>query len=74
MKKMIIIGSCMKRLLIIEKKTQTDGVTVCACNKANTKTNIARQLRVHREELKGLVHPKMKMLSVFTHPYVVLTP
>jgi len=25
-------------------------------------------------ELKGLVHPKMKILSVFTHPHVVSTP
>jgi len=25
-------------------------------------------------ELKGLVHPKMKILSVFTHPHVVPTP
>jgi len=24
--------------------------------------------------LKGLVHPKMKILSVFTHPHVVPTP
>jgi len=24
--------------------------------------------------LKGLVHPKMKILSVFTHPRVVPTP
>jgi len=25
-------------------------------------------------KLKGLVHPKMKILSVFTHPHVVPTP
>jgi len=24
-----------------------------------------------RKEIKGLVHPKMKILSVFTHPQVV---
>jgi len=24
--------------------------------------------------LKGLVHPKMKILAVFTHPHVVPTP
>jgi len=24
--------------------------------------------------VKGLVHPKMKILSVFTHPHVVTTP
>jgi len=24
--------------------------------------------------IKGLVHPKMKILSVFTHPHVVPTP
>jgi len=24
-----------------------------------------------REKLKGLVHPKMKILSLFTHPHVV---
>jgi len=26
------------------------------------------------ETIKGLVHPKMKILSVFTHPHVVSTP
>jgi len=25
-------------------------------------------------KIKGLVHPKMKILSVFTHPHVVPTP
>jgi len=25
-------------------------------------------------DFKGLVHPKMKILSVFTHPHVVPTP
>jgi len=25
-------------------------------------------------DVKGLVHPKMKILSVFTHPHVVLNP
>jgi len=25
-------------------------------------------------QIKGLVHPKMKILSVFTHPHVVPTP
>jgi len=27
-----------------------------------------------KNNLKGLVHPKMKILSVFTHPHVVPTP
>jgi len=27
-----------------------------------------------RGKVKGLVHPKMKILSVFTHPHVVPTP
>jgi len=25
-------------------------------------------------QFKGIVHPKMKILSVFTHPHVVPTP
>jgi len=27
-----------------------------------------------RQTVKGTVHPKMKILSVFTHPHVVPTP
>jgi len=29
---------------------------------------------VEEMHIKGLVHPKMKILSVFTHPHVVSTP
>jgi len=29
---------------------------------------------LHLLEVKGIVHPEMKILSVFTHPHVVPTP
>jgi len=32
------------------------------------------KLLISVPSLKGLVHPKMKILSVFTHPHVVPTP
>jgi len=32
------------------------------------------KLRHNYIDLKGLVHPKMKILSVVTHPHVVPTP
>jgi len=31
-------------------------------------------MMISKTPLKGLVHPKMKIVSVFTHPHVVPTP
>jgi len=30
-----------------------------------------KRVKVSTKNIKGLVHPKMKILSVFTHPHVV---
>jgi len=40
------------------------------------KALICQYLVIYANEqlVKGLVHPKMKILSVFTHPHVVQTP
>jgi len=29
------------------------------------------EMEIHKSRVKGFVHPKMKILSVFTHPHVV---
>jgi len=33
-----------------------------------------KSLRTAQHAFKGSVHPKIKILSVITHPHVVLTP
>ncbi len=46
-----------------------------ASSSESGKSGAARLGRCERQgELKGLVHPKMKMMSLITHPHVVLNP
>jgi len=48
------------------------------CEPSCSKTPFTSRFRLSpyslHAKVKGIVHPKMKMLSVFTHPHVVPTP
>ncbi len=39
-----------------------------------TQTRVSQHATLVMEDVKELVHPKMKIMSLITHPHVVLNP
>jgi len=67
------------KLITTERQTKKKVFTLALTMEVNVNwTKCLEGLKAKMSHLyifvKGLIHPKMKILSVFTHPHVVSTP